>query len=343
MELAAILIAPIGASGPVRSLLDRLASEGVTVTLVDDLASAVDVSRQTATPPAILLDLREHAAGEVEELRLVTEAVRRTIAALPTTNPIVVTGDATPRFVVTCVRAGASDVLDLALEGTATARAAVQRACLRQRDRVRDLDLARQQRAIIEELLKDLIRTERRTIDAEDALALARTTTSEMPTPAETRAPAILLIEHERGIADQLADLLEAAGIATYAYITGEEAVREAAVLADTTGLDLALVAAQLPGMDGLEAVRRLRERVPGLPAFLMTSVQDGDLAAHAADLGVVGFVHKPLTEIDDVVGRLAQLARDALQQARDQAYLDRIKQRHERVLARYRSLPRAP
>ena len=197
-----------------------------------------------------------------------------------------------------------------------------------------------EQRAIIEDLLKDLIRTERRSIDAEDRL-VAQARGSGEHALDEVRAPAILLVEHDRDIADELADLLEAAGVATFAYVAGEEAVREAEMLATTTGLDLALVAAQLPGIDGLETIRRLRERISALPAFLMTKVVDADLAANAADLGVVGFVQKPLADLDEVVDRLAQLARESLQRTREHSYVERIKERHERVLARYRQLPR--
>src|SRR5213075_2756343 len=109
------------------------------------------------------------------------------------------------------------------------------------------------------------------------------------------------------------------------------------------TGLDLALVAAQLPGIDGLDTIRRLRDRIPGMPAFLVTSVVDTDLAARAADLGVVGFLQKPLAAVEEVVGRLAQLARESLTRTRESVYLTRIKERHERVLARYRSLPQKP
>jgi FixJ family two-component response regulator len=72
-----------------------------------------------------------------------------------------------------------------------------------------------------------------------------------------------------------------------------------------------------------------------------MTAVNDADLAARAADLGVVGFVQKPLPDVDEIVARLAHLAQDALARTREQIYLQRIKARHERVLARYRSLPR--
>ncbi|MEO8698714.1 MAG: response regulator [Kofleriaceae bacterium] len=345
METTAIIISLDAGADPLGGLIDRLASLGVEATLVDELATAAEIARRQAEPPALLLDLRELAAGEVEDLRKATALIRRLQAAIPNSLPIAVTSEADNRLIVACIRAGAADVIDLAHEGTATARAVVQRVCQRQRERAHELDLISQQRTIIEDLLKDLIRTERRSIDAEEKLAFARLPhgRGDSQPNAESRSPAILLIEHDRGIADDLADLLEAAGVATFAYVTGEEALREAETLATTTGLDLALVAAQLPGIDGLESVRRLRDRVPGLPAFLMTSVHDADLAEHAADLGVVGFVHKPLEDVDDIVQRLAQLARESLQRTREHVYLERIKERHERVLARYRALPREP
>jgi len=343
MELAAILVSPDGMAEILRDLVERLGSVGVAITVVDELATAVEASRRHPRPPAILLDLRDVGAGEVEDQQIAGEAIRRTLQWLPGALPIVVTSEADPMLIVSCIRAGASDVIDLQLEGTAAARAVVQRICERQAARSAEIAMVASQRDMIEDLLKDLIRTERRSIDAEEALAARARTSSEIASALESRSPAVLLIEHERAVADELADLLEAAGVSTFAYVTGEDALREVDVLAGSTGLDLALVAAQLPGIDGLETVRRLRARVPTLPAFLMTSVHDGDLAAHAADLGVVGFVQKPLADLDDIVARLAQLARDSLHRTREHAYLQRIKERHERVLARYRSLPREP
>jgi FixJ family two-component response regulator len=341
MELAAILISPRGVAGPLRDLMERLASVGVKVTIVDEIATAVEVNRRHAAPPAILLDLREFGAGEVEDQQAAGDALRRTLERLPRALPIVVTSEADPMLIVSCVRAGAGDVIDLQLEGTAAARAVVQRICERQAQRAAELAMIASQRETIEDMLKDLIRTERRSIDAEEALAARARTAGEAAIAIESRSPAVLLIEHERAVADQLADLLEAQGIATFAYITGEEALREAEALASSTGLDLAVVAAHLPGIDGLETVRRLHTRIPGLPAFLMTSVADPELAAHHAELGVVGFVRKPLSDLDDIVDRLSQLARDQLHHTREHVYLQRIKERHERVLARYRSLPR--
>ncbi len=341
MELAAILIAPNGAGGALRGLVDRLAGAGVTMTIVDELTSAVDLCADLTSPPCILVDLCHASSGEAEDLDKTTETIRRVLAVLPYVLPVVVLAKGDATTILACIRAGAGDVLDLQLEGTATARAVVQRICHRQSVRATELDALESQRSMIEDLFKDLIKTERRSIDVEERLAAHTRISGEHPALEEIRPPAVLLVEHDRVVADELADLLEAAGVATFAYVTGEEAVREAETLSTTTGLDLALVAAQLPGIDGLETVRRLRNRVADLPAFLMTSVHDADLAAEAADLGVVGFVHKPFPDIDEVVARLAQLARESLHKTREGLYLQRIKERHERVLARYRSLPR--
>lgn len=343
MELSAILISPRGVHGPLRDLMDRLGSVGVKVAIVDEVATAVELARRHASPPAILLDLREFGAGEVEDQQAAGDAIHRTLERLPQALPIIVTSEADPMLIVSCIRAGAGDVIDLQLEGTAAARAVVHRICERQAERAGELAIISTQREVVEELLKDLIRTERRAIDAEEALAARGRSAGQAASAIESRPPSVLLVEHERTVADQLADLLEASGVATFAYLTGEEALREADALSRSTGLDLAVVAAQLPGIDGIETVRRLRTRVPGIPAFLMTSAPEADPSRFAAELGVVGYVTKPLADLDELVDRLSQLAREALHHTREHVYLQRIKERHERVLARYRSLPREP
>jgi len=340
-HLASILIAPTGVSGPLRSLLERLTAAGVVCTIVDEVAAAAEIAATYETPPCVLIDLRDVEGDAPDDVRLATEAIDRVIDAIPMVFPVTVLGSADAATIIACIRAGAGDVIDLQVEGTAAAHAVIQRVGRRQRARVADAVMIQAQRTMIEDLLKDLIRTERRSIDAEEKLAAHERLSPDAPIMLETRAPAVLLVEHDRAVADELADRLEGAGIATFAYVTGEEAAREAQTLASTTGLDLALVAAQLPGIDGLQTVRRLRERISGLPAFLMTSVIDADLATEAANLGVVGFVQKPLADLDEVVERLAQLAHESLARTRERDYLERIKERHERVLARYRALPR--
>lgn len=332
--------------GPLSALVERLVGGGIVVHVVEDLPTAANLASRTPTqPPCVLLDLRGLNAGsELEDVRLACERVRKATHAIPFVKPIAITGSANAGSVIALIRAGAGDVIDFQLEGTAGAPAIVQRIFQRQAQLAGQALAARTLRTMIEDLLKDLIKTERRSIDLEEKLAQFESTTGETATFEMQRPPAIMLVEPDKKLARELAEQLEDAGISTFAYVSGEDACRDLEPLfASGAAFDLALVAAQLPGIDGLETVRRLRDRVPGLPAFLMTSVHDADLAARVADLGVVGFVQKPVPDIGEVVARLAQLAREALERSREQLYLQRIKARHERVLARYRSLPREP
>jgi CheY-like chemotaxis protein len=345
-EVTAIAVAPQGVSGAFAALIDRLAQGGVTVHVVDDLGSAAEIAgRLTIGPPALLLDLQFLTDdADIEDIKLAGEHLRRAAHAIPNTTPIAVTGPATAQVVVACIRAGAGDVIDIQLEGTAAVRAVVQRVFQQQIERAYEVTTSRTLRGMIEDLLKDLIRTERRSIDHEEKLAQFESVTGESVQLGDQRQPTILIAEPEVTVANQLVEQLEAAGVSTFAYTSGEDATRELdALLSGGAGFDLALVAARQPGIDGLETVRRIRDRIPGLPAFLVTSAQDASLMARAAELGVVGFVQKPLHNVAEVVARLAQLARESLERTREQVYLQRIKARHERVLARYRSLPREP
>ena len=341
---SAIVLAPDGVIGSLVQLVERLQAAGIQVDVADEVGVAAQIASRTPyAPPAVLVDLRHLVQGsELEDIQGAADRLRRVVHAMPLVQPIAITGNADARVVIACIRTGAADVLDMNLEGTAAARTVVTRVYQKQIAGASHAHTAATLRAMIEDMLKDLIRTERRSIDLEEKLAQFESNTGEVRELGDQRPPAILLVEPATEIAKQLAERLQRAGVATYAFTSGEDSTRELeGLLGAGAGFDLALIAAQLPGIDGLETVRRLRDRTPGLPAFLMTSVNDADLAARAADLGVVGFVQKPLPDLDEVVARLAQLAHDALERTREQLYLQRIKARHERVLARYRSLPR--
>lgn len=323
-DLHVLIVAPDGVTGSLRVLIERLAGLGIRTATVQDVAAAAALAAHAPdNPPALLLDLRELTSGDPDEQQLATAALKRALFVLPQCTPIAVTHEAPPTLMLACVRAGAADLIDLGLEGTAAVRQIVTRVWLRQRERLAEAESTGALRGMVEDLLKDLIKTERRSLALEDRGA--------------ARPAAIVIVEPDRPLADELAHRLEAAGLTTYAFVRGEDAI------AATEAFDLAVVAAQLPGIDGLETITQLRERLPGLPAFLMTSVPDGALAAHAADLGVVGFVQKPVTDVLEIVARLSGLAADALGRAREHSYLERIKDRHEHVLARYRALPRDP
>jgi DNA-binding NarL/FixJ family response regulator len=71
--------------------------------------------------------------------------------------------------------------------------------------------------------------------------------------------------------------------------ITGEDAVELAADLAP----DLVLMDINLPGINGIEATRRIVDAAPGTTVLLLSTYRSEDLPGDARTCGAVGYVHK--------------------------------------------------
>mgnify|MGYP002777705231 CR=1 FL=1 len=68
---------------------------------------------------------------------------------------------------------------------------------------------------------------------------------------------------------------------------------------------DLLLLDAMMPGMNGYEVTRRIREnkKLPFIPILLITAYEDAD-AAKGLDLGANDFIRKPI-EYDELIARV--------------------------------------
>ena len=72
-------------------------------------------------------------------------------------------------------------------------------------------------------------------------------------------------------------------------YGAGEPAVRDA----DRTMPDVVLMDVRMPGMDGVEACRLIREKVPGVSVVMLTSFDDEQAATASIIAGTRGFLLK--------------------------------------------------
>jgi len=345
--MTAIIVGRSTAGGPVRTLIDRLASAGVATSIVDRVDDAGVIVRRLGPDhlPCVVLDTLALGLGDTDDDgETLAALVAATAGLAPGLLPIVVTQNVRADVAITCFRAGAGDVVDIAVEGIAAGKPALARVARRQATERARATLETDLRAMVEDFLRDLIRTERRSLDLEEQLTRrGRMPTGQFVAAVDgegSRAPTVLLVEDDLALADDLTAELQRGGVTVFAYEDGEEAVAGATTLGrDGHVVDLALVTVRLPGIDGLETVRQLRRALPGLPAFLMTSEHDPDDAAHAADLGVVGYVYKPFADPKNIYGHIRSLAVEAMERGRERRYLRQIKERHEHVLGRYRAV----
>ena len=120
--------------------------------------------------------------------------------------------------------------------------------------------------------------------------------------------PRILVIEDNALNLKLVRDVLEHAGYDVGSATTGELGVEAAA----TEPPDLVLLDLQLPGIDGHETLRRLREEVlpAGVPVVAVTALAMAEDRDRASRAGFDGYLEKPISpralpgQVEDFLGR---------------------------------------
>ncbi|GAB4370484.1 MAG: sigma-54 dependent transcriptional regulator [Deltaproteobacteria bacterium] len=102
----------------------------------------------------------------------------------------------------------------------------------------------------------------------------------------------VLVIDDEENIRRTLQGVLSDEGYRVHAAATAEEGIQ---VLSRAL-VDCVLLDVWLPGMDGLEALRRIRETYPLLPVIMISGHGTIDTAVKAVKSGAFDFIEKPIS-----------------------------------------------
>jgi len=100
----------------------------------------------------------------------------------------------------------------------------------------------------------------------------------------------ILIVDDEQAVRDVLAEYFTEHGYEVATAASGTEAL---AVLPDCRP-DLVLLDIRMPGLDGIETLRRLRQVAPAVAVIMVTANEDVDLARDTLKIGALDYVAKP-------------------------------------------------
>ena len=100
----------------------------------------------------------------------------------------------------------------------------------------------------------------------------------------------ILVIDDNPEIVDILVTCLRKEGYGVLGALTGDDGLR----LITTSRPDLVLLDITLPGMDGIEVLKRIRAINPTIRVIMVTASTDPLLAREALQLGARAYVDKP-------------------------------------------------
>ncbi len=135
-------------------------------------------------------------------------------------------------------------------------------------------------------------------------------------------ADRVLLVDDEVSFLEALAERLRMRGLEVVCTKSGREALTEVETqVFDAVVLDLAM-----PGLDGIETLRRLRQLQPELQVMILSGRATVQSAVEATRLGATDIFEKP-TEIDTLVQRIrsARAARLAREAETTQQHIDEI------------------
>jgi DNA-binding response OmpR family regulator len=115
----------------------------------------------------------------------------------------------------------------------------------------------------------------------------------------------VLLVDDEEDFIKTLSERLEARGLQVTAATRGLDAVN----LVEEKEFDAIILDLAMPGMDGLETLRRMRERNPTAEIIILTGHGSIKTSIEAMKLGAEDYLEKPV-DIKELMSKIS-IAKD--------------------------------
>ena len=137
-------------------------------------------------------------------------------------------------------------------------------------------------------------------------------------------AKSALVVDDEKNIRLTLSMALEQLDIPVETAASGEEALDKIAA----GGYGVMLLDLRMPGLDGIEVLRRVAKERPEIKVIIITAYGSIDLAVEAMKLGAVDFLQKPfdVAQVREMVRRILE------KEGEERVYEDYLALAQERI-----------
>lgn len=118
--------------------------------------------------------------------------------------------------------------------------------------------------------------------------------------------PKLLIVDDEIDVREFAKNFFKRRKIEVETAESGEEALSKLS----NFNPDLIILDVRMSGMDGLEVLSKMRETGNKTDVIMVTGVNEEETMTRASELGVVGYIHKPLVleELEkEVLNRLSK------------------------------------
>jgi two-component system response regulator FixJ len=145
----------------------------------------------------------------------------------------------------------------------------------------------------------------------------------------------VALIDDDPAVLDSLTQYLKRQAIVVSGYVTADAFVASQ----ESPPFDCVVADVRMPGLSGIDLVRRFAEEGRPTPIILITGHGDIDMAVAAIKLGAFDFIEKPFDEsrllesIRNATANASSRQRSAAELAETRARLETLTQRQRQVL----------
>ena len=110
----------------------------------------------------------------------------------------------------------------------------------------------------------------------------------------------VLLVDDESEFLDTLVKRIKKRNVNAHGVASGEEAL----AFLTQQPMDVVVLDVRMPGMDGIQALREIKQRYPLIEVIILTGHASLEVAIEGMELGAFDYMMKPI-EIDELLYKL--------------------------------------